>query len=163
MDSNILSRVSTHIEMAQHLVEGMDPDTGDSALAMAIQSLVAEARLLKQAIERSRAAPVPKKKREPNTWVRFTQRVARVLKAAAAATAIGASKHMAFCSALKGMRAYDDWTDEAIVEQFSAWRTTEAVVTIVNEPDVVVELRGPPVSAWSDDSVVGAVDIPGTL
>ena len=148
--------------MAQHLVEGMDPDTGDSALAMAIQSLVAEARLLKQAIERARAAPQPKKKREPNAWVRFTQRVSRVLKAAGA-TAVVASKHMAFCSALKGMRAYDDWTDEAIVEQFSAWRPTEAVVTIVNEPDVIVELRGPPVSAWTDDRVVSAVDIPGAL
>lgn len=73
----------------------------------------------------------PKQKRPANIWIVFTQRVERVVRAveAAAGTPKEARMHTMtvkmFASYLKGVKPYDEWTDETITEALSDWTPPE--------------------------------------
>ena len=58
--------------------------------------------------------------KEGNVWIKFTQRVSALLKAAEIDTgAAPVSKQ--FASALKDQKPYGDWTDEEIVAAWPSW------------------------------------------
>ena len=58
--------------------------------------------------------------KEPNVWIKFTQRVSALLKEASIDTgAAPVSKQ--FASALKDQKPYADWTDADIVAAWSTW------------------------------------------
>jgi len=58
--------------------------------------------------------------KEPNVWIKFTQRVSALLKDAEIDTgAAPVSKQ--FASALKEQKPYGDWTDEEIVAAWPSW------------------------------------------
>ena len=74
---------------------------------------------------KSKAAPkADGEKKPPNAWIVFTQKVNGALKAAEIATgAAPVSKQ--FASHLKDVKAYDEWTDESIVEAWATWEKPE--------------------------------------
>jgi len=84
--------------------------------------------------KKSRKSPTGEKK-EPNVWIKFTMRVEAILAAAKAAAgtdeeALAPFKGPAtiakqFASFLKDTKAYDEWTDDAILEAFRTWTRPE--------------------------------------
>jgi len=65
-----------------------------------------------------KAAPV-KEKKEPNVWIKFSQRVSTLLKEADIKTG-AATVSKQFASSLKDEKGYD-WTDEAILAAWPTW------------------------------------------
>jgi hypothetical protein len=66
--------------------------------------------------------------KEPNVWIKFTQRVGTLLKAAAAEDGADAEHFKGpatmvkeFCSMLKGQKPYDAWADSEVLEAFESW------------------------------------------
>ena len=67
-------------------------------------------------------------KKEANVWIKFTQRVGVLLKAAAAEDGADADHFKGpatmvkeFCSMLKQQKPYDAWTDSEVLEAFESW------------------------------------------
>jgi hypothetical protein len=59
-------------------------------------------------------------KKEANPWIKFTQRVSNLLKEAKIETG-PATVSKQFASALKDQKAYEEWTDEAILAAWPTW------------------------------------------
>ena len=64
-------------------------------------------------------------KKEPNVWIKFTQRVGVLLKATLTEQKAPATVGKQFCSFLKEKKAYDLWADEEIVAEFASWERPE--------------------------------------
>jgi len=67
-------------------------------------------------------------KKEPNVWVKFTQRVGTLLKTASEAEGADpehfkgpATMVKEFCSMLKGQKPYEAWADSEVLEAFDSW------------------------------------------
>jgi hypothetical protein len=67
-------------------------------------------------------------KKEPNVWVKFTQRVGTLLKTASEADGADpehfkgpATMVKEFCSMLKGQKPYEAWADSEVLEAFDSW------------------------------------------
>ena len=58
-------------------------------------------------------------KKEPNVWIKFTQRVGLLLKTTDHKGPATIGKQ--FASHLKDIKAYDEWTDAEILHDFSSW------------------------------------------
>jgi hypothetical protein len=58
-------------------------------------------------------------KKEPNVWIKFTQRVGLLLKTTDHKGPATIGKQ--FASHLKDIKAYDEWTDAEILHHFSSW------------------------------------------
>lgn len=113
-----------------------------ASLLKTIASLEMQLRDLTTAIAGADGAPItmatPKKapkvkdpdapKKEANVWIKFTQRVGSLLKAAAAEDGADAEHFKGpatmvkeFCSMLKGQKPYDAWADSEVLEAFESW------------------------------------------
>ena len=64
-------------------------------------------------------------KKEPNVWIKFTQRVGALIKTAHPDAKGPATIGKQFCSFLKEQKAYDDWTDDEILEAYAGWERPE--------------------------------------
>ena len=91
-----------------------------------LESQIAELKMLLGVEPSSKPKSAKKEKdpnaapKEPNVWIKFTQRVSALLKDASIDTgAAPVSKQ--FASALKDQKPYADWTDAAIVAAWSSW------------------------------------------
>ena len=62
-------------------------------------------------------------KKEPNVWIKFTQRVGLLLKTTDHKGPATIGKQ--FASHLKDIKAYDEWTDAEILHHFSSWTAPE--------------------------------------
>jgi hypothetical protein len=67
-------------------------------------------------------------KKEANVWIKFTQRVGTLLKAAAAVEGADpehfkgpATMVKEFCSMLKTQKPYEAWSDSEVLEAFESW------------------------------------------
>jgi hypothetical protein len=74
----------------------------------------------------------PKEKRAPNSWILFAMRVEKLVRAAEAAegkTAKETRLHTIvikqFAASLKEKKAYDEWTDDEVVEELATWTPPE--------------------------------------
>jgi len=103
-----------------------------------IVSLELQLKQLKESLSNGTPFVTPKKakkerdpdapKKEANVWVKFTQRVGELLKAASAEDADRADHFKgpatmvkSFSSMLKGKKEYDTWEDSEILEAFESW------------------------------------------
>lgn len=103
-----------------------------------IVSLELQLKQLKESLSNGTPFVTPKKakkerdpdapKKEANVWVKFTQRVGELLKAASAEDADRADHFKgpatmvkSFSSMLKGKKDYDSWEDSEILEAFESW------------------------------------------
>ena len=64
-------------------------------------------------------------KKEPNVWIKFTQRVGALLKAEHPDEKGPATIGKQFCSFLKEKKAYDLWEDAEILEAYAGWERPE--------------------------------------
>ncbi len=64
-------------------------------------------------------------KKEPNVWIKFTQRVGALLKAEHPDEKGPATIGKQFCSFLKEKKAYDLWDDAEILEAYAGWERPE--------------------------------------
>jgi hypothetical protein len=113
-----------------------------ASLLKTIASLETQLRELTTAIAGAEGAPLmttPAKKakkmkdpdapkKEANVWIKFTQRVGALLKAAASEDGADAEHFKGpatmvkeFCSMLKGQKSYDEWADSEVLEAFESW------------------------------------------
>lgn len=103
-----------------------------------ITTLELQLKQLKESLSNGTPFVTPKKakkerdpdapKKEANVWVKFTQRVGELLKAASAEDADRADHFKgpatmvkSFSSMLKGKKEYDAWEDSEILEAFESW------------------------------------------
>ena len=63
--------------------------------------------------------------KEPNVWIKFTQRVGALIKEAHPDNKSPATIGKQFCSFLKEQKAYDQWEDAEILEAFGTWEVPE--------------------------------------
>jgi hypothetical protein len=63
--------------------------------------------------------------KEPNVWIKFTQRVGALLKGAYPDAKAPATVGKQFCSFLKEQKPYDEWVDADILEAFTSWTPPE--------------------------------------
>ena len=63
--------------------------------------------------------------KEPNVWIKFTQRVGTLIKEAHPDNKSPATIGKQFCSFLKEQKAYDQWDDAEILEAFGTWEVPE--------------------------------------
>ncbi len=63
--------------------------------------------------------------KEPNVWIKFTQRVGALIKEAHPDNKAPATLGKQFCSFLKEQKAYDQWDDAEILEAFTTWEAPE--------------------------------------
>jgi hypothetical protein len=63
--------------------------------------------------------------KEPNVWIKFTQRVGALIKGANPDAKAPATIGKQFCSFLKEQKAYDEWADAEILEAFTSWTPPE--------------------------------------
>lgn len=83
-----------------------------------LKSLVSQAAKGKKRAKKERDPDAPK--REPNDWIKFTQRVDTLLKGAEKSFhRVADSKK--FASHLKGKKTFDEWTDEEILAEREIW------------------------------------------
>jgi len=129
----------------------MNTSAEDSPLILAIRSLEADIKLIKQSIELGRVAKVRKGPPAPNKWIQFTKRVGQLLKDAALTPT--PQILMQFCSFLKRLNSYEDWSNEDIISHFNAWQQ-ENSVTIVNEVAVNEVVSSKPIIAWVQQMAV---------
>ena len=64
-------------------------------------------------------------KKEPNVWIKFTQRVSPLIAAQLKEQKAPATVGKQFCSFLKEQKAYDLWADEEIMAEFASWERPE--------------------------------------
>ena len=95
-----------------------------AALLVMIASLESQLNEMKTALG---SATKPKKEKDPNAppkeanvWIKFTQRVSALLKAANIDTGV-ATVSKQFASSLKDQKPYGDWTDAEIVAAWPTW------------------------------------------
>jgi hypothetical protein len=94
-----------------------------------LKAAVAE---LKVMLSKPKAAGKAKKavdpdapKKEPNVWIKFTQRVGALIKAEHPDEKGPATIGKQFCSFLKEKKAYDLWEDAEILEAYAGWERPE--------------------------------------
>jgi hypothetical protein len=58
-------------------------------------------------------------KKDPNVWIKFTQRVGLLLKTTAHKGPATIGKQ--FASHLKDIKSYNEWTDDEILDEFKSW------------------------------------------
>ena len=63
--------------------------------------------------------------KEPNVWIKFTQRVGNLVKEAHPDNKAPATIGKQFCSYLKEQKSYDQWEDSEILEAFNSWAPPE--------------------------------------
>ena len=63
--------------------------------------------------------------KEPNVWIKFTQRVGTLIKEFRPDNKAPATIGKQFCSYLKEQKAYDQWSDSDILEAFNKWTPPE--------------------------------------
>ena len=63
--------------------------------------------------------------KEPNVWIKFTQRVGTLIKEAHPENKSPATLGKQFCSFLKEQKAYDLWADDEILTAFTSWAPPE--------------------------------------
>ena len=63
--------------------------------------------------------------KEPNVWIKFTQRVGTLIKEAHPDNKAPATIGKQFCSFLKEQKPYDQWEDAEILEAFTSWEAPE--------------------------------------
>ena len=85
------------------------------------QSLGAETPVKGSKAKKDPGAP----KKEPNVWIKFTQRVGTLIKTAHPDAKGPATIGKQFCSFLKEQKAYDEWADEEILEAYDGWERPE--------------------------------------
>ena len=96
-----------------------------AALLAMIASIESQLNEMKTAL--GSATTKPKKEKDPNAppkeanvWIKFTQRVSALLKAANIDTGV-ATVSKQFASSLKDQKPYGDWTDAEIVAAWPTW------------------------------------------
>jgi hypothetical protein len=96
-----------------------------AALLVMIASIESQLNEMKTAL--GSATTKPKKEKDPNAppkeanvWIKFTQRVSALLKAANIDTGV-ATVSKQFASSLKDQKPYGDWTDAEIVAAWPTW------------------------------------------
>ena len=74
----------------------------------------------------------PKEKRPPNSWILFAMRVEKLVRAAEESqgkttreTRLHTIVIKQFAASLKEKKAYDEWTDDEVVEELSTWTPPE--------------------------------------
>ena len=94
-----------------------------------LKAAVAE---LKVMLSKPKAAGKAKKavdpdapKKEPNVWIKFTQRVGALLKAEHPDEKGPATIGKQFCSFLKEKKPYAEWADAEILEAYAGWERPE--------------------------------------
>ena len=102
------------------LIAKLEADLAKLKISLGATDVIVPAKARK-----SKAAPkADGEKKPPNAWIVFTQKVNGALKGAEIATgAAPVSKQ--FASHLKDVKAYDEWTDESIVEAWATWEKPE--------------------------------------
>jgi nucleolin len=81
--------------------------------------------------EDSDSDSAPKVKRAPNEWIKFSQRVERLIRTAEEDAETPKSERMRtvvvkqFASHLKGIKAYAEWEDDEITEALEGWEAPE--------------------------------------
>jgi len=63
--------------------------------------------------------------KEPNVWIKFTQRVGALIKEANPDNKAPATIGKQFCSFLKEQKPYDKWADADILDAFTSWSPPE--------------------------------------
>jgi hypothetical protein len=63
--------------------------------------------------------------KEPNVWIKFTQRVGALIKESHPDNKAPATIGKQFCSYLKEQKPYDQWVDSEILEAFTSWAPPE--------------------------------------
>ena len=63
--------------------------------------------------------------KEPNVWIKFTQRVGALIKESHPDNKAPATIGKQFCSYLKEQKPYDQWVDSEILEAFNSWTPPE--------------------------------------
>jgi len=104
-------------------------------MSSAVLSTIATLKKQLAALEQSLGAETPVKaktkkdpdapKKEPNVWIKFTQRVGTLIKTAHPGAKGPATIGKQFCSFLKEQKAYDEWTDEEILDAYEGWERPE--------------------------------------
>lgn len=114
-------------------IASMEKELARMKAALGVEGVSLPIKAKKAKKERDPDAP----KREPNVWIRFTQRVDAALKAAAEAAKAAGDEETAkryggpaviakqFASHLKDQKAYDAWTEEEMVAAFDSWTRPE--------------------------------------
>jgi len=117
-----------NISSASSVVSDSANDTKSSTMLATVLKLEKELAKLKIALgvegvktpKKARKAKDPgAPKKEPNVWIKFTQRVGELLKTTDHKGPATIGKQ--FASHLKDVKAYDEWTDAEILHQFSSW------------------------------------------
>ena len=118
-------------------IASMEKELARMKAALGVEGVSLPSKPKKAKKERDPDAP----KREPNVWIRFTQRVDAALKAAAEAAKAAGDEEKAkryggpaviakqFASHLKDQKAYDAWTEEEMVTAFDGWTRPEVSKT----------------------------------
>lgn len=96
-----------------------------------------------------------KPKREPNAWIRFTQRVEGILRAAEKGCG-SATMSKQFCKFLKDKKPYAEWLDEQVLEEWDTWEPPSPVQVIVDEIAAVAEKPCPVCKGLVDAGDAGA-------
>ena len=91
-----------------------------------------------------------KPKREPNAWIKFTQRVEGVLKGAEKGFGrVVTSKQ--FCKSLKDKKVYAEWLDEEILAERSIWEPPSPVHVIAGDAEVEAGAEAKPCPVCKED------------
>ena len=117
-----------NISSASSVVSDSGVETKSSTMLATVLKLEKELAKMKIALgvegvktpKKARKAKDPgAPKKEPNVWIKFTQRVGELLKTTDHKGPATIGKQ--FASHLKDVKPYDEWTDAEILHQFSSW------------------------------------------
>ena len=137
--------------VAEEVVKVLQVITDLEARLAELRGLLAVKEKGKKKVKKVRDPNLPK--REPNAWIRFTQRVEGVLRAAEKGFERCATSKQ-FCKVLKDKKPYAEWLDEEVLAERDEWEPPSPVQVIVDAADAATVAAANPCPVCKGDVAI---------